>query len=80
MLSPNPSIGYFQSKLKISLQEYLLKLLILMEKKFFSKNDVNANEIKSIDLSNVQSGVYILKVNGQKLNYTEKIVNPSCSP
>ena len=40
----------------------------------YQANDNNFNVEKSIDLSNFQSGMYILKVSADDLNFTEKII------
>lgn len=74
IVSPNPSNGLYSIQIKDISSRVNVKVVDINGKEVFSKNDVNADEIKSIDLSNLQSGVYILNVNGQKLNYTEKLI------
>jgi len=74
VVSPNPSNGLYAIQIKDNSSRVTVKVVDINGKEVFSKNDVNADEIKSIDLSNLQSGVYILNVNGQKLNYTEKLI------
>ena len=74
VVSPNPSNGLYSIQIKDISSRVNVKVADINGKEVFSKNDVNADQIKSIDLSNLQSGVYILNVNGQKLNYTEKLI------
>lgn len=73
-VSPNPSNGLYSIQIKDIVSRVNIKVVDMNGKEVFSKNNVNADQIKSIDLSNLQSGVYILNVNGQKLNYTEKLI------
>ena len=74
VVSPNPSNGLYSIQIKDISSRVNVKVVDINRKEVFSKKDVNADDIKSIDLSNLQSGVYILNVNGQKLNYTEKLI------
>lgn len=74
VVSPNPSNGLYTIQIKDIVSRVNIKVVDINGKEVFSKNDVNADQVKSIDLSNLQSGVYILNVNGQKLNYTEKLI------
>lgn len=74
VVSPNPSNGLYSIQIKDISSRVNVKVVDINGKEVFSKNDVNVDQIKSIDLSNLQSGVYILNVNGQKLNYTEKLI------
>jgi hypothetical protein len=74
VVSPNPSNGLYSIQIKDISSRVNVKVADINGKEVFSKNDVDADQIKSIDLSNLQSGVYILNVNGQKLNYTEKLI------
>jgi photosystem II stability/assembly factor-like uncharacterized protein len=74
VVSPNPSNGLYSIQIKDNSSRVTVKVVDINGKEVFSKNDVYADQIKSIDLSNLQSGVYILNVNGQKLNYTEKLI------
>jgi PA domain/Secretion system C-terminal sorting domain len=74
VVSPNPSNGLYSIQIKDISSRVNVKVVDINGKEVFSKNDVDADQIKSIDLSNLQSGVYILNVNGQKLNYTEKLI------
>lgn len=71
---PNPTKG----QLNIAINNYSGKLNIqvfdLNGRKVYNQevNDFNAES--AINLSNLQSGMYLIKVNGDNLNYTQKII------
>ncbi|KGO89709.1 T9SS-dependent M36 family metallopeptidase [Flavobacterium suncheonense] len=71
---PNPT----QGQLNIAIHNYSGKLNIqvfdLNGRKVFNQevNDFNAQ--RAINLSNLQTGMYLIKVNGDNLNYTQKII------
>lgn len=71
---PNPTKG----ELNVAIHNYSGKLTIqvfdLNGRKVHNQevNDFNAE--RAINLSNLQTGMYLLKVNGENLNYTQKII------
>ena len=71
---PNPTKG----QLNIAINNYSGKLSIqvfdLNGRKVYNQevNDFNAES--AINLNNLQTGMYLLKVNGENLNYTQKII------
>lgn len=71
---PNPTKG----QLNIAINNYSGKLSIqvfdLNGRKVYNQevNDFNAES--AINLANLQSGMYLIKVNGENLNYTQKII------
>ena len=40
----------------------------------YSLNNTDFNVEKAINLKSLQSGMYIVKINGEELNYTKKII------
>ncbi len=73
-VSPNPSNGLFNIEIKKVSSLINIKVVDINGKEVFSKNNVSANELKSIDLTKLQSGIYILKVNGENINYSQKLI------
>jgi hypothetical protein len=73
-ISPNPSNGVFN----ININQYVGKVNIQVvdlngREVFTSKNELFNSE-KAIDLKGVESGVYVLRISGEDLNYSQKIV------
>lgn len=71
---PNPSNG----QIKISSTQFTGKVAIkvadLLGRIVFDTIDENFSSVKSIDLSQLQKGVYILNLSNETLNQTEKII------
>ncbi|WP_313804858.1 T9SS-dependent M36 family metallopeptidase [Flavobacterium sp.] len=71
---PNPSNGM----LNIAIHNYTGKLDIqvfdLNGRKVYQQEVGSFNAESTINLSNLQSGMYMIKMNGENLNYTEKII------
>jgi Secretion system C-terminal sorting domain/PA domain len=71
---PNPSNGI----VNITINDYTgkanLQVIDVNGREVYSLKNTDFNVEKSIDLSGLQSGVYIVKINAQGANYTKKIV------
>ena len=71
---PNP----FDENVTLSIEKYTGKVAILVTdingKIVVDLKNQDFNIEKSIGLNNLQTGVYLLKVSGENLNYTQKIV------
>jgi len=71
---PNPTNGFLNIRInnyvgKVNIQVIDINGRIVSE---FKNEDFNAE--KSLNLNNLQSGMYILKVSGDNLNFTQKII------
>ena len=71
---PNPSNGM----INIAINNYSGKLNIqifdLNGREVFSQNVSDFNIEKSLDLNSLQSGIYLLKMNGEELSFTKKVI------
>jgi hypothetical protein len=71
---PNPSNGL----LNININNYAGKLQIkvydINGREVFSQNSIDFNTFSSINLESLSAGMYILKLQGEDLNYSEKII------
>ena len=71
---PNPSNGL----LNITIAKYSGKLAVelydINGRKVFNQNMNDFNAEKSINLESLQSGIYLLKLEGYDLSYTKKII------
>lgn len=71
---PNPSTG----QVNLHIDQYVGKVtiqIIDINGRVVSKfKNEEFNNLKTIDLSHLQKGVYIMKVNGDDLEFTEKII------
>ncbi len=71
---PNPTNGFLTIRInnyvgKVNFQVIDINGRIVIE---FKNQDFNVE--KALDLNNLQSGVYVIKIVGDNLNYTEKII------
>jgi hypothetical protein len=54
--------------------EVSVKIIDINGREVFNKNINNFNTSNTLDLSSFSSGIYVLKLSGEGLNYTEKII------
>lgn len=76
-LFPNPASNYFSINLNlVQSDELLFELFDASGKKVFTKNETigAGNTTKTVHLDQYRSGVYVLKISGKELHYTEKII------
>lgn len=73
-VSPNPSNGVYNIRINKFVGKVAIQVVDINGRMIFNQTDDKFNIEKSIDLSNFQHGVYILKINGENLNYTEKLI------
>jgi hypothetical protein len=71
---PNPSNGLVNIRINKYFGTVDVQLIDITGRKIYSIEKVDFNGEKSIDLSNVNSGIYLLKVTGDSLNFVEKII------
>jgi extracellular elastinolytic metalloproteinase len=74
IIYPNPTNG----NLKIAIANYSgtlnIQLYDINGRKVYQQNINNFTNENSIDLNSIQSGIYLLKLDGEELSYTKKII------
>lgn len=73
-VSPNPSKGLFTINIQDFNDKVSIKVLDLNGRVVYKENQVLVDTAKTIDLSNLQKGVYLLKLSGKDLNTSLKII------
>jgi len=71
---PNPSNGQINIRINQFIGKVNLQVIDLNGRVVYSLNDTDFNIEKSINLNHLQSGMYVVKINGSELNYTKKII------
>ncbi|MDG2431434.1 T9SS-dependent M36 family metallopeptidase [Flavobacterium sp.] len=71
---PNPSNGIVNIQINKYFGTVDVQLIDITGKQIYSAKNVDFNGQKSIDLSAITSGIYLLKVTGESLNFVEKII------
>ena len=71
---PNPSNGEINIKINQYNGKVNLQVVDLNGRVVYSLNNTDFNVEKAINLKSLQSGMYIVKINGEELNYTKKII------
>jgi hypothetical protein len=66
---PNPSTGRLQIKADSVVS---VELVDVLGKVVFTSKNVNNDTI--LDLSSLNKGIYLAKITGENINYTEKVV------
>jgi hypothetical protein len=71
---PNPVKDNLNINIKDFSGEISVKIIDINGREVFNKNINNFNTSNTLDLSSFSSGIYVLKLSGEGLNYTEKII------
>ena len=71
---PNPSSGIINIQINKYFGTVDVQLIDITGRQVYSAKKVDFNGQKSIDLSAITSGIYLLKVTGESLNFVEKII------
>ncbi|EMY3554930.1 T9SS-dependent M36 family metallopeptidase [Flavobacterium psychrophilum] len=71
---PNPSNGLVNIKINQFTGKVNLQVIDLNGRVVYSLKNTDFNIEKTINLNNLQSGMYIIKIDGDELNYTKKII------
>lgn len=71
---PNPSNGLYNIHISKFIGQVTMQVLDINGRVIYSDKNVDFNEDKTIDISAFQTGVYILKINGDNLNYSQKLL------
>lgn len=71
---PNPSNGLVNVQIKKYFGKVDIQVIDVTGRQVYGAKNEDFNSQKSIDLSRLNPGIYILKINGDSLNYVEKII------
>lgn len=71
---PNPSKGPFTVSTNQFIGKVGIQVVDLNGREVYSVSNEDFNTEKTIDLSSLQSGIYVVKVSGEGINYSQKIV------
>lgn len=71
---PNPVKDILNIKVKDFSSEVLVKVIDINGREVYAQKVNNMNNSNSINLSNLSTGIYVLKLQGENLNYSEKII------
>jgi predicted aconitase with swiveling domain len=71
---PNPSSGVINIRINKYFGLVDIQLIDITGRQVYTAKKVEFNGQKSVDLSSVNPGIYLLKVTGDSLNFVEKII------
>ena len=71
---PNPSNGVVTIRVNKFIGKMNIQIIDINGRVVYDQADDNFNTEKTINISSFQSGVYILKLTGDSLNYSQKVV------
>ncbi len=71
---PNPSNGFYNLRINKFSGKVAIQVTDINGRVVYNTTDEKFNTEKTIDLSAFQSGIYLLKVTGDNLNYSEKLI------
>ena len=71
---PNPSNGTMNIRVNQFVGKINIQIIDLNGRTVYDLNENNFNVEKSININGLQAGVYILKLTGSNLNYSQKII------
>jgi hypothetical protein len=71
---PNPIKDNLNINIKDFSGEVSIQIIDINGREVFNKNINNYNTSNTLDLSAFSSGIYVLKLNGEGLNYSKKII------
>jgi hypothetical protein len=71
---PNPTHGLVNININNYIGDLKINVYDLNGRQVYNKNITNFNNTNAIDLGSLSTGVYVLKLQGENLDYTEKII------
>jgi hypothetical protein len=71
---PNPTNGLVNININNYIGELQINVYDLNGRQVYNQNVTNFNNTNAIDLESLSTGIYVLKLNGENLNYSEKII------
>jgi hypothetical protein len=73
-ISPNPSNGTFNININQYSDKVNIQVVDLNGREVYTAKNELFNSEKTIDLKAVESGIYVLRISGNDLNYSQKII------
>lgn len=73
-ISPNPSTGNYNIKIENYVGELNIKVYDLNGRLVYDEKENKFDNETMIDLSHFQSGMYLLKIEGENINYSQKVI------
>lgn len=71
---PNPSNGMLNLRVNNYSGDLMIEMFDLNGRKVLSNKDVNFSIEKQLNISSLESGIYLIKLTGIDLSYTQKII------
>jgi hypothetical protein len=71
---PNPSNGVYNVRINQYTGKVNFQVIDINGRTVYNQTDERFNIERTLNLSSFQTGVYILKVSGDNVNYTQKLV------
>jgi hypothetical protein len=71
---PNPSNGLYNVRINQFSGKVNFQVIDINGRTVYNQTEEHFNIEKTINISNLQSGIYILKLSGSDLNYTQKLI------
>ena len=71
---PNPTNGLINININNYVGELQIKVFDLNGRQVYNHNVTNFNNTNAINLEALSTGIYVLKLQGENLNYSEKII------
>ncbi|WP_329807226.1 T9SS-dependent M36 family metallopeptidase [Flavobacterium facile] len=71
---PNPTNGLLNININNYIGELQIKVYDLNGRQVYNQNVTNFNNTNAINLESLSTGIYVLKLQGENLNYSEKII------
>lgn len=71
---PNPSTGVYTIQVNQFTGKVAIQVIDLNGRVVYQENELNFNTTKNINLTHLQAGLYIVKVNADELSFSQKII------
>ncbi|MFT3793609.1 T9SS-dependent M36 family metallopeptidase [Flavobacterium sp.] len=71
---PNPSNGTFNVRISQYVGKVSMQVVDINGRVVYNTNNEDFNVEKTVNLSHLQTGMYVLKVNGSEINFTQKLM------
>ena len=71
---PNPTNGSINLRINQFVGKINIQIVDINGRTVFNQTDDNFNVEKTININSLQAGVYILKLSGNNINYTQKVI------
>ena len=71
---PNPSNGLVNIRINQFTGKVNFRIIDINGREVFNQTDTDFNVEKSLNINNLQKGIYIIKIVGDQLNYAQKLI------